>query len=128
MATDGTSGYRSLKVWEKAVDLAVALHKRAALFPEAEKYALTSQLQRAAYSVSLNLAEGNAMGTARAKRHAIDLSRGSLAEVETLLTISDRLGYIDSSEYLPRCEEIGRMLLGLRRSVVSRAVASHLDR
>lgn len=123
METKVLFDYRSLRVWQVAVDFAVELHRCASFFPEGEKFALTSQLQRAAYSIPLNIAEGNMMSTARAKRHAIDLARGSLAEVETLLVISERLGYLDSNSYLPTCGDIGRMLTGLRRAASDRPKA-----
>jgi four helix bundle protein len=51
--------FEKLKVWRKAVDLAVDVHSITKLFPKEEMFILTSQIKRAADSVSLNIAEGS---------------------------------------------------------------------
>ena len=51
--------FEKLKVWQKALDLAVDVHEMTRLFPQEEMFILTSQIKRAADSVSLNIAEGS---------------------------------------------------------------------
>ena len=57
--------FRELTVWQKAVDLAELVYRITSGFPAAERYALTSQLRKAAVSVSSNIAEGNGRGSTR---------------------------------------------------------------
>ena len=53
------NSYKDLIVWQKSLDLAVEIYKLSSLFPKEEIYVLTSQIKRAADSVSLNIAEGS---------------------------------------------------------------------
>lgn len=57
-------------------------------FPSEEKYGLTSQLKRAAISVPSNIAEGCCRGTNKSLQHFLDISYGSLNEIETQLLLS----------------------------------------
>ena len=50
--------FKNLKVWQKAVDLAVDTYKSTKQFPTEEKYGLVSQINRSAVSISSNIAEG----------------------------------------------------------------------
>ena len=54
--------HRELIVWQKAMDLGVAIYKLADGFPQSEKFGMTSQMTRSAVSVAANIAEGNASG------------------------------------------------------------------
>lgn len=51
-------GFKSLKVWQKAYELALEIYKTTATFPKNELYGVSSQIQRAAISISANIAEG----------------------------------------------------------------------
>jgi four helix bundle protein len=92
-------------------------------FPKQETYGLSSQVQRAAVSVAANIAEGNGRDSTREYIHHLAFSLGSLAEVETFLEVSLRLGYAKSTAVSPleaKCDEIGRMLRGLQKSLRSK--------
>ncbi len=54
-----TFPFERLEVWQRAVDLAVVVYRSTASFPAEERFGLTSQLRRAAVSISANIAEGN---------------------------------------------------------------------
>lgn len=58
-----TSSYRDLIVWQRAVQLAIAVYRLTATFPKEEKFGLISQMQRAAVSIASNIAEGRYRGT-----------------------------------------------------------------
>jgi four helix bundle protein len=81
---------------------------------------LSSQVQRAAVSVAANNAEGNGCDSTREYIHHLAFSLGSLAEVETYLDVSVRLGHAERS-FISALEiqssEIGRMLRGLQKSL-----------
>jgi four helix bundle protein len=112
--------YFDLDVWNKAMDLVVAVYQVSASFPREEAFGLSSQVRRAAVSVPSNIAEGHSRkSTAEFMRH-ISIAQGSLSELETQLLISERLGYITSGqqeELLGASSEIGKMLNGLQVSL-----------
>jgi four helix bundle protein len=112
--------YRELIVWQKAMDLVETVYRATDHFPKTEIYGLTSQIRRAAVSVPSNIAEGQARGTTRDFLHFLSVSQGSLMEVETQVTIAERLGYITTEQnttLLEATAEVSRLLSGLRRSL-----------
>ena len=83
-------------------------------------YGITSQIRRAGVSIPANIAEGQARNTKGEFLQFLGVAQGSMAEVETLLEISKDLGYLSSpvvKELLEKCEEIGKLLAGLKRSL-----------
>jgi four helix bundle protein len=115
-------GHKELIVWQKAMDLVVAVYKLTKAFPKAEIYGLASQIQRAAVSVPSNIAEGHGLKQTQAYGRHLAIASGSLAELETQLEIAGRLGYLrpESRSVIDQASEVGRMLWGLRRSLDSR--------
>ena len=112
------SSYRDLLVWKAAMELAKIVYAVSAQFPAKETYGITSQLQRAATSVPANIAEGHAQTPTKEFLHHLSIARGSLAELETLLTLAEQLGYCGQSQTLevfPQCDRVSRMLAGLRK-------------
>ena len=53
-------GYKQLQIYERSYKAALAIYQLTKGFPETEKFALTSQMQRASTSIALNIAEGYA--------------------------------------------------------------------
>lgn len=115
--------FEDLTVWQKAMDLAVEVYRLTERFPPDERYNLTSQLRRAAGSVSANIAEGNGRGGTRDYVNFLSHSRGSLNETRSRLILSHRLGFISKTELATATalmREVGRMLTALRRSLQKR--------
>jgi len=111
------ASYRDLIVWQKAMDLCVEVYRLSASFPRDERFGLTSQIRRSAYSVPANIAEGNARGTRRDYAHFDSVARGSLAGTETFLLLAVRLGFASRPRIAPvlaLATEIGKMLNALR--------------
>ena len=73
---------RDLLVWQKAVRFAKEVYVLTRRFPREERFGLTSQLRRAAGSVSSNIAEGHAR-QGREFAHFLSTARGSLAECQS---------------------------------------------
>lgn len=114
--------YRDLRVWQQSMDLVESTYRMTETFPGSERYGITNQLRRAAVSVASNIAEGHARSTGDYLRHLL-ISRGSLAEIETQLLLSMRLGYLrdtDANALLKTCNQIGVLLGALRKSLRSR--------
>ena len=112
--------YRDLVAWQKAMDLVEKVYSITASFPDTERFGLVAQLRRASVSIPSVLAEGHARGSTREFSRYVSIARGSLAEVETQLVIAERLGFVDckaSSSLLAQCDEQGRVLRGLKKSL-----------
>jgi four helix bundle protein len=115
--------HRDLKVWQIALDMTETLYRVTADWPKAEQYGLVSQVRRAAVSVPANIAEGAGRRTPGEFMHFIGIARGSLAELETLLIIARRLGYIEEPSFRAIMDdlfELGRMTTGLLKSISDR--------
>ena len=105
--------YRELEVWKKAMDLAVAVYGLTEQFPKKELYGLTSQMQRAAVSVPANIAEGYGRVHRGDYLHHLSIARGSLAELETHITLAVRLGFVPRDTATPiwnMTQDVGKML------------------
>ena len=117
------SSYRDLEVWKKGVQLARLVYKLTGGFPKCEVYGMCSQMQRAAVSVPANIAEGHARSSTKEFLRYISIARGSLAELETLLVLAEQLEYCQvrgTAEIFRQCDEVSRMLSGLRNSLKRR--------
>jgi four helix bundle protein len=115
--------YRELKVWQAAMDLAERCYLASKGFPKDELFGMTSQIRRAAASVPANIAEGQGRQHTKEFLNFLGTARGSLMELETHLILSQRVGLLkaqDVEALLNLADEIGRMLSGLRRSLVDK--------
>jgi four helix bundle protein len=116
--------HRDLLVWQRSIDLVVECYRLTNKFPGDERFGLTSQLQRAAVSVAANIAEGRGRGTTNAFLNFLWIASGSLSELDTHLVIAEKLHYLSQQEVVSvqtKIEEVGRMLVGLRRSLETQA-------
>ena len=117
--------HRELHVWQRAVELALAVYKATQEFPKQEIYGLTSQLRRAAVSVPSNIAEGYGRGTRRDYRQFVAIARGSALELQTQLLIARKLGYGDGStlaETEKLADEVDRMLWALFEKLAPKGI------
>src|SRR4030067_77823 len=112
--------YKDLVAWQKSMDLVTAVYRASQGFPEEEIFGLVSQIRRSAVSVSSNIAEGHARTSRKEFQYFLSNARGSLAELETQLTIAHQLAYINETaikQLLDRLGEVGRILNGLLSSL-----------
>ena len=86
--------HKNLEVYKIALLLVKEVYTVTKLLPKDELYGLTSQLRRAAVSISSNLAEGAAMKSAKEKKRFYEISRSSLVEVDTQIEICMLLEYV----------------------------------
>ena len=106
--------HKELKVWRESIELVVDIYDLTKNFPKEEIYSLTSQLKRAAVSIPSNISEGAARNSDKEFIKYLYISLGSLAELDTQLIISQRLGYIkDVNNISERVINTRKMLLGL---------------
>ena len=116
-------GYKELIVWQKAIALVKRVYEVTSAFPADERFGLVSQMRRAAVSVPSNIAEGQARHTTGEFIHGLSHAEGSLAELDTQLTIAIELQYCSQSmvaDLFALLDEIRKMLNSLRRSLEKR--------
>jgi len=106
--------HHDLLAWQEAIKLVKATYELTRSFPKEERFALTSQMRRAAVSIPSNIAEGAARNSAKEFAHFLTLARGSLSELETHVVISRALGYVrDSAEIDALMDRVFRLVAGL---------------
>lgn len=98
--------FRQYEVWKKAISFTTEIYKLTENFPSAEEFGLTNQIQRAAVSVSSNIAEGSSRASEKDFAHFLEISLGSSFEVETQLLISKNLHYISVEKYTEIMNEL----------------------
>ncbi|HXR36895.1 MAG TPA: four helix bundle protein [Candidatus Binataceae bacterium] len=106
-------------VWQKAVDMVREMYRLVPKLPKEETYGMRSQITRAAVSVPANVAEGWTRESSKEKARFLAIAHGSLAEVETLLTICEQLGWFpqqQTAQVRSLLDEISRMLTTMRRN------------
>ena len=113
------SGFRfeKLDVWHRAVEFADAVYDATSHFPSDERFGLTSQMRRAAVSVSSNIAEGSGRASDRDFGRFVEIAYGSLMEVVSQLFIARRRDFILKETFdavYEQADEVARMLSGLK--------------
>lgn len=112
-----TYSFEKLDVWREAKDFTKEIYGITSIFPENEKFGMTSQLRRASVSICSNIAEGSARKTNRDKAHFTTISFGSAVEVLNQLILAAELGFISHENYLNlriKLESITNKLNALR--------------
>ncbi|MBI4145917.1 four helix bundle protein [Candidatus Woesearchaeota archaeon] len=110
------SDFKNLKVWTLSFLFAKNTYALTRQFPKEEQYALTSQLRRAAVSISNNIAEGCGRYTNKDFIKFLHIAAGSSKECENLLLLSQDLGYLTKDDFVQLQSilvEIESMLGGL---------------
>ncbi len=117
MTEDIRPHYR-LEAWKEAMALVKSVYEVSRHFPGEERYGLTAQVQRSAVSVPSNIAEGAARSGSREFAQFLNISRGSLSELETQLLIAVELGYLQSNHpVFSSVDRVSRLVTGLHKSV-----------
>jgi four helix bundle protein len=115
--------YRDLETWQAAMTLVERCYEATKAFPSDERFGLTGQLRRAAVSIPANVAEGACRHNDSLYANHVNIALGSHAEVETLLELAFRLGFLGdrSKQHLQaQADTVGRLLNGLRRSFAAK--------
>ncbi len=85
--------YRDLKVWQRAIEMTLAIYRVTTSFPREEQFGLRTQIRRAGVSVASNIAEGYGRHSRGEYKQFLGMARGSNLEVQTQLFIATELGY-----------------------------------
>jgi len=112
--------FKNLKVWQKAVELAVLVYEITKSFPTEEKFGITSQMRRSSVSTSSNIAEGSARNSSKAFCNCLDISLGESFELETQLIIAFRTGILPEEKFSLlslEISELQKMVIGFKNTV-----------
>lgn len=115
---------KELKIWNKAIDLAVDIYKLSAQFPQDERFGLISQVRRSAVSIPSNISEGAGRNTDGEFRQFLGIANGSAYELQTQVTIAHRLSFISEEEYAEffgKIDEVQKMNYRLQEAIRSRS-------
>ena len=112
--------FRDLAVWQRAMQLTIAVYRLTRDFPRDEIYGLTSQVRRSATSIPSNIAEGQGRLSVGEFKQFLGIARGSNFELQTQLELARALKFGESSliaEAEELSHEVGRMIYGLLGSI-----------
>jgi four helix bundle protein len=84
--------FEKLKIWQKAMDIAVEDYQVTSELPSDERFNLTHQIKKCAVSIPSNIAEGSGRNSNNEFAHFLGIANGSTYELITQLLISKRLG------------------------------------
>jgi len=109
-------------VWQESIAVAREIYQLVLLFPTDERYGLSSQMKRCAVSIASNIAEGSSRQSPKEFIHFLSISRGSVSELETQLTIAVEVGLVQQEQtenLLDALDKVGRSLNKLQSSLRS---------
>ncbi|MGH9607711.1 MAG: four helix bundle protein [Terracidiphilus sp.] len=112
--------FKDLVVWQRAIQMSLAVYKLTSTFPNSEQFGLTQQLRRASVSVASNIAEGYGRSTKGEYVQFLGHARGSNCEVQTQLVIAEGLGFGSAEKRRladDLSQEVARMLVTLMQKL-----------
>lgn len=111
--------YRELIVWQRSMELVIAVYCLTEGFPKTELFGLSSQMRRAAISIPSNIAEGRSRGTRKDFRHFLMNAFASGAELETQIEIAKRLPFGKNLDYSKVDALLGEVMRMLNKMVTT---------
>lgn len=115
LKTENLRNFRDLKVWQAAKEIAVVIYKVTQRFPQEEIYGLSSQMRRAAISVSSNIAEGFNRFYRKDYQRFLMIALGSCGELESQLEVGAALGYVPKEVLVTLLEKLNHENRMLRK-------------
>lgn len=118
----GIKRFTDLTVWQRSHKFVVGIYSLTEQFPQSEQFALTSQIRRAAVSITSNIVEGFDRGSSREFKRFLLISRASLSEVQNQLLIARDLKFIDTIAFKNMAKEsveIHKMINGMIKHLLT---------
>ena len=106
--------FKQLLIWQKGFQIAVKSFHLTASFPKEEKFGLSTQLTRAAVSITSNIAEGSSRSSNKDYNRFLEISLGSSFEMETQLMIAEAVNFGEKEkrdDLLKEIDEEQKMLM-----------------
>jgi four helix bundle protein len=108
--------FKRLDIWNKGIHIVKEIYEVSKFLPKEEKFGLKSQMKRAAVSIPSNIAEGASRNSNLEFKRFLEISIGSLFEVETQLIIARELSFLkknQTNKLLVLIEEESKMINAL---------------
>ncbi len=115
--------FEELEVYQVGRQYVKNIYVLSDTFPAKEDFALTSQIRRAAVSITSNIAEGTSRFSLKDKSHFIEIAYGSLMETYSQLQVAVDLEYIEMEkmeQIAPIVVELRNKLSALRKSYATK--------
>jgi four helix bundle protein len=112
--------FKNLEIWKKSRALVKEVYHLTNDFPSEEKFGLTLQIRRSSISVPSNIAEGCGRGTDKQLIQFLNISIGSLCELETQIHLANDLEFIDNqvnNKIIQEIAEVRKMVMGFKNSI-----------
>ncbi len=112
--------FKKLDIWTRSMDLASEIYLLTNSFPSIERFGLISQMQRSAVSIPSNIAEGSAKSSNKDFSRFLEMSIGSLFELETQLILATKLNYLESVVSIStqnKINELQKMIIGFKNKL-----------
>ncbi len=111
--------HKKLKVWKLAMEFVIKIYELTEKFPTKEMYNLISQIRRSAVSIPSNIAEGSARSSSNERRRFYEISRSSLAELDTQLEIALDLTYCRQEDLDKISKQMNHLFASLSKLIKS---------
>lgn len=117
------SDFRKLLIWQKSMSLVTKIYYSTNNFPKEEIFGLTSQIRRSSISIPSNIAKGSGRESDKDLLRFLNISVGSLFEMQTQLEIAKNISYLKEDDFNNLYEdsrEVERMLVSIIKKIKSR--------
>ena len=112
--------FEKLKIWQKAMDIAVEVYEVSLLLPTDERFNLTQQIKKCAVSIPSNIAEGSGRNSNKEFTQFLGIANGSTFELITQLLLAKRLNLITEETIQPivnQLVEVSNMNFSFQKSL-----------
>ena len=112
--------FKQLLIWQKGFQIAIKSYRVVSSFPKEEKYAISSQITRAAVSIPSNIAEGSSRTSMKDYNRFLEISLGSTFELETQLLIAEAVNFGEKEkrdDLLKEIDEEQKMIMSFMRKL-----------
>ena len=98
--------FEKLKIWQKAMDIAVEVYEVSSLLPNDEKFNLIHQIKKCAVSIPSNIAEGSGRNSDKEFVQFLGIANGSTFELITQLILAKRLNLVSEELIQPTINQL----------------------
>lgn len=112
--------FKKMKIWLNAMELCKTIFNLIEDFPKEEVYGLKSQISRCVVSIPSNIAEGSSRSSNKDFSRFLEISLGSIYELQTQLILANHKGYILDGQFEKidlQIEELQKMISGFQNTL-----------
>ena len=113
--------FEDIEAWQKSREITRLIYAITKAGEFARDFGLRDQIRRASVSIMANIAEGFARRTDKDFANFLNVSRSSVAEVQSHLYVALDLEYVAAADFesvYAKLDEVSRMIFGLVRHLV----------